>query len=369
MAEHAKLRERLGIEAVRQLAEVLREVYPKFDLPGFEQDALDQLPKLELKARVSHLIDTLAKHLPDGFCETARLLEAAADVWPKMNEQAWSSYAVWPLIDYVSVYGLAYPQRAFVLLEKLTPLFTAEFAIRPFLQHHFDLTHQQMLRWTEHENDHVRRLASEGIRPRLPWAQQLPYLRNDPSPIWPILEKLKTDPSLYVRRSVANNLNDISKDHPESALSVCADWQQLSNAHIDWIIHRGLRTLVKTGHPDVYPLLGFSPLPKLSEAKLSLSVDKISLGETLDFSLELETTERQKLVLDYRVGFVRKDGKYSWKVFKWRTIETDKNAMVTINNRHAFRPLSTRQYYPGTHLIECVLNGQVVARNEFELSC
>lgn len=367
MADNTQLKHQLGPAAVTQLADLLKAVYPAFEKQAFQNQAKQNLQQLELKARVSHVIEAMATTLPAGFCETARILEAVADNWPAEPERNWSSYAAWPLIDYVSIYGLNYPQRAFAVLEKLTPLFTAEFAIRPFLERHFDLTHQQMLRWTQHENEHVRRLASEGIRPRLPWARQLPVLRQSPDPIWPILDKLKTDTSLYVRRSVANNLNDISKDHPQAVLAICYQWQQLGNQDTDWLIRHGLRTLVKTGHPEVYSLLGFSEQPALSQVHLSLASDQITLGDRLELKLALTTQQSQRLVVDYRVGFRRADGRLGWKVFKWKNIETQAGTALTLHKSHAFKPLTTRQYYPGHHLIECLVNGEVAARAEFEL--
>lgn len=367
MADNAQLKDQLGPAAVAQLADLLQSVYPAFERRAFIDKASHQLQQLELKARVSHVIEALAATLPAGFCETARILEAVADAWPVEPRRNWSSFAAWPLIDYVSVFGLDYPQRAFDVLEKLTPLFTAEFAIRPFLDKHFDLTHQQMLRWSGHHNEHVRRLASEGIRPRLPWARQLPALRQDPASIWPILDKLKADPSLYVRRSVANNLNDISKDHPQAVLAICRQWQQPGHKDTDWLIRHGLRTLVKTGHPEVYPLLGFSEQPAISSIHLTLASRQLTLGETLELKLELTTSAPKWLVLDYRVGFRRADGKLSWKVFKWKNIKTQTGTALTLHKSHAFKPLTTRQYYPGNHQIECLINGQVVARGEFEL--
>ncbi|MTI64587.1 DNA alkylation repair protein [Methylophaga sp.] len=368
MAEQTPLKTQLGPAAVEQLAAALKSVYPDFDAQGFISQANHHLDELELKGRVRHLIAVLAAHLPCGFCETARILEQVAEAWPEQPQGQWSSFTAWPLIDYVSVYGLDYPQRAFSLLEKLTPLFTAEFAIRSFLNRHFELTHQQLLQWTRHDNEHVRRLASEGIRPRLPWAQQLPALRKDPTPIWLILEALKTDPSLYVRRSVANNLNDISKDHPEAVMMRCREWQQLQHKNTDWLISHGLRTLVKSGRAEVYPLLGFSDKPVITAIGLQLSETQIKLGDALRLTLTLTTQESERLVVDYRIGYRRADGRLGWKVFKWKNIRTQGGEPLTLTKSQTFKPLSTRRYYPGEHLVECLINGQMAARAGFQLS-
>lgn len=369
MAEQALLKEQLNITAIAELSERIIEVYPEFDGQAFAEKASTGLTQLELKARVSHIIDALAAFLPQDFCQTARIIEQLADNWNQQNaERNWTSYAAWPVIDYVSVYGLAYPQRAFSILEKLTPLFTAEFAIRAFVEQHFDLSYQQMLRWAEHEHEHVRRLASEGLRPRLPWAAHISTLRADPSPLWPLLNKLKADPSGYVRRSVANNLNDISKDHPEQVLAVCNNWQQDHNKDTDWVIRHGLRTLVKSGVKAVYPLLGFTVHPQLSDINLTLAVTKLAVGQSLEFKLDLVSEQFQHVVIDYRIGFARATGQQGYKVFKWKNTKLEPHQPIQLKKTHSFKPISTRRYYPGTHTIEVLLNGSIVARATFELT-
>jgi 3-methyladenine DNA glycosylase AlkC len=368
MANAPQLKDHLGPLAIQQLADILYSVYPAFDKQGFETQALHQLHTHELKDRVRHIISVLAAFLPAEFAKAAPILETVGKSWPQASEANWSHFIAWPLIDYVGEYGLDKPELGLTVLEKLTPLFTAEFALRPFLERHFDVTRRQLLDWTQHDNEHVRRLASEGIRPRLPWARQLPALRNNPAPIWPILERLKQDPSLYVRRSVANNLNDISKDHPDEVIKVCQQWLSDADNNVAWVVKHGLRTLVKQGKEEVYPLLGFSPEAKLEQVELNLASTQIHLGDRLGFTLTLATTEAQKLVLDYRIGFVGKNGHRRWKVFKWKTIETQAKTSLTLQKSQLFQPLSTRKLYPGLHLIECLLNGQVIARAEFQLS-
>lgn len=371
MAEQALLKDQLGFTAISELRQRITAVYPEFDGQGFEDKAGGGLEQLELKARVRHIIEALAENLPTDFCETAQILAQLAEHWSTQRpERNWNSYAAWPVIDYVGIYGLSYPQRAFSVLEKLTPLFTAEFAIRPFVDQHFDLTYQQMLRWAGHDNEHVRRLASEGLRPRLPWAAHISSLRQDPSPLWPLLDKLKADPSLYVRRSVANNLNDISKDHPDQVLAVCKSWQQQNNTHTDWVIRHGLRSLVKSGVKAVYPLLGFSKQPQLSDIKLRLDRENMMVGQSVILSLELacESNQPQHLVVDYRVGYIRADGKRGYKVFKWKNIHLQPEQSLCLKKTHSFKPVSTRQYYPGTHVIEVLINGETFAREVFELT-
>ena len=218
MTEHALAKNGLGEAAVERIIDALQAAGAHFCADSFRRDALSTLSQLELKDRVRHLITVMSVHLPSSFPETAYILGELKEHWPKEDEgedEKQYYFAAWPIVDYVAKYGLNHPEIALPLLRYLTPLFTAEFAIRPFLEVHPEETYSQMLMWCLDSNEHVRRLASEGIRPRLPWGKQLPQYIKNPAPVISLLENLKDDPSDYVRRSVANNLNDISKDHPE----------------------------------------------------------------------------------------------------------------------------------------------------------
>ncbi|MBK6757546.1 MAG: DNA alkylation repair protein [Moraxellaceae bacterium] len=253
------LKERLADDAIAQIACVFSKIKPNFASQDFIHQAQSGIHKLELKARVYYLIDVLAQYLPSDFAQTALLLQQVPQHWSAYNTQDNYSFAAWPIIDYVAVYGLNHPDLALQTLKILTPLFTAEFAIRPFLQHHFDLTYGYLQAWAKDENHHVRRLASEGCRPRLPWGQRVPYLMSNHQQIMTILEQFKDDSSDYVQRSVANNLNDISKDYPEKVIGVAQRW--LANeptVHRQWIIKHATRGLVKAGHSDALALLGYS---------------------------------------------------------------------------------------------------------------
>lgn len=367
MSENLQLKHHINQQAVGELAELIVSVYSEFDPAGFITAAEKGLEDLELKARIAHLIHALAEYLPESFNEAAVILENVATVWPVRQQRNWNSYLAWPLIDYVSVQGINDPHRAFQVLEKLTPLFTAEFAIRPFLLRHFRLTYEQMLAWAEHENEHVRRLASEGLRPRLPWAQQLALLRNDPTLLWPVLDKLKTDSSLYVRRSVANNLNDISKDHPELVMAICQGWLKSTSPELDWVIRHGLRTLVKSGYTGVYALLGFSQDAAVESASLTVDKTRLQLGDTLQLTLHLRAGKEVRLVVDYRIGFKRANGTIGFKVFKWKNITAYADTELMLSKKHSFKPQTTRRFYPGLHVIECMINGDVVARAETDL--
>ncbi len=367
MAE--QLKNKLNISAVNELGSLIHSVWPDFAVTEFIETASLKLDELELKARADYIAKSLHVYLPHDYVDAINILLEATESLRDEHFSGWAHYLAWPLIDYVALYGLEHRRVSFAALEKLTSLFTAEFAIRFFLLAHYDETYQQMLIWAEHDDEHVRRLASEGIRPRLPWAPQLTELRYDPAPIWPILEQLKNDSSLYVRRSVANNINDISKDHPQTVINVCSEWQKNASENTHWVIRHGLRSLVKQGITNVYPLLGFSATINIERPQLRLSHAKLLLGQTLVLDLAMFSKQAQQLVLDYKIRFVGADGQTSReKVFKWKNIYLTAGEYFQIEKRHTLQKISTRKYYPGTHEVECLLNGQCVARASFELS-
>ncbi|MCK5676835.1 MAG: DNA alkylation repair protein, partial [Verrucomicrobia bacterium] len=255
------------------------------------------------------------------------------------------------------------------VLHKLTALFSAEFAIRPFITKHFGLTFQCLEKWCDDPDAHVRRLASEGSRPRLPWGRQLPQFIADPSPVFQLLEKLKDDPSEYVRRSVANNLNDISKDHPDAVIACCRQWKKNAGTERQWIIRHATRTLVKAGHPDVFGLLGFTENPQIDFQSLDVSPKEIPLGGTIEFKavLRSESKNMQRVVVDYAIHHMKANGQTRPKVFKFQALEIAPGETVALSKRHAIKPIATRKYHPGKHAIEILINGKTFGRAGFTL--
>lgn len=227
---------------------------------------------------------------------------------------------------------------------ELTQVFTAEFCIRPFITAYPD-TMQRLRQWTADPSEHVRRLVSEGTRPRLPWAPQLPGFRQDPEPVIELLELLKDDPSDYVLRSVGNNLNDISKDHPHRALQVAAAWAPRP------VVRRGLRTLIKAGDPQALAILGYGEVRATATADVPAS---IAIGQRLRLAVDV-TTDGPVLV-DVVVDFAGTRGPRR-KVFKGAELATS----GTIRRTISFEQLSTRRVYPGPHTISVLLNGRELA--------
>jgi 3-methyladenine DNA glycosylase AlkC len=368
--ESSLMKDGLGVHAVKRIANSVALVVPGFNAKAFQKDAERGLDELELKARVRHLIAALHRHYDLPFKKLSKYLQDLPAVWDRggaANNKA--GFAAWPLIDYVATHGLQYPKEALQTLEKLTPLFSAEFAIRPFIQQHTDFTYAKLLAWCEHPSEHVRRLASEGSRPRLPWGMRLPQFINNPEPLVGILEKLKVDESLYVRRSVANNLNDISKDNPEWMINLCESWLADSHEHTDWIVKHALRSLVKAGDVRVFPLLGYAAKPNVVVSDIQLDKKKVRVGDSIGFSCALTGGKKaQNLVVDYVVYFVKANGKLAPKVFKLKNIALATNETITITKKHSFKPITTRRYYAGEHQLAIQINGKEVARADFYVS-
>ncbi len=364
------MKEGLNPAAIERMATSLRPVFPEMDTSRFLEDACNGLDQLELKERVDHLIRVLAQHLPQDFATAAAGLAELPHCWQAGDpNDPMRGFAAWPVTDYVAHTGLQMPAVALPVLAKLTPLFSAEFAIRPFLQNHYAMTYQQMLDWCEHPDEHVRRLATEGIRPRLPWGIRLKRFMEDPRPVIDLLTRLLDDPALYVRRSVANNLNDISKDHPDLVIEICREWlAQSDTANTSWIVKHASRGLIKQGHTEAFSLLGYSHDPQIRVNLLRLQTASLKIGETLEFELQLEgLVEQQTAVVDYAVHHRKANGRSSPKVFKLKAVSLDKGQQETLNKRHSFKPVTTRKYYPGEHYLGIHINGVEKAGASFYL--
>ena len=280
-----------------------------------------------------------------------------------------SSWIQWPIAHFISEHGLPHYQQSMAALREITMRFTSEFAVRPFAAAYPEKVYRDLLKLTTDPNPHVRRWCSEGSRPRLPWGQRLNDLVADPSPLWPILDALHNDPELYVRRSVANNLNDIAKDHPELVVKKCAEWiKSGSSKELDQLIRHALRTLIKNGHPGALALLGYSPITK-TEADFSITSNQVTIGTPLEMTLQLTSKNKadQKLVIDFAIHFLRKNGTHSRKVFKWKSLTLPAGKTLTLSKKHPFKITTIRALYPGQHRVELLANGSNLAEITFEL--
>ena len=343
-----------------KLTKDLAEIYPKLEKESFFKDVKKNFKQLELMQRLDLVSDALKAHLPEKYPESLKIIYELA---PKID-----GFAGMALPNFVQKYGLENFDLSLEALKFLTPFSSSEFAIRVYLKANFEKTLSEMEKWSEDENNHVRRLASEGSRPRLPWSFKLDKVIQNPKTTSKIIDALKSDKDLYVKKSVGNHLNDISKDHPEYLLDTLSTWN-LKNKHTNWIVKRAIRTLVKAGHPRTFPLLGFTKNPKFVINNFQLSTNKVKLGEDLSFTFTINglSTKKQHLNIDYLVYYQKKNGELSPKVFKLKEVILKPGVSTRITKKHRFEDFTTRKHYSGLHQIQLSINGNLQELYNFEL--
>jgi 3-methyladenine DNA glycosylase AlkC len=347
---------------VETLAWGLREVWPKFDAAGFVEAVCDQhFLTLELKSRIAHVADRLEAFLPKEYSKAAAILVQAA---PSLK-----GFENWVLTSYVEKFGLDHFDVSVEALKELTKYGSSEFAIRPYMIRYTDRIMPLLHQWATDPNEHVRRLAAEGSRPRGVWVAHIDAFRKDPTPVLVLLEKLKSDPSLYVRKAVANNLNDISKDHPKAVIRVAREWFDSGDTNAQWIVKRACRSLIKKGYPEVFPIFGFAANPHVQVDQFQPRKKRVTIGKDLEIVCRIVSTSkrRQKLAVDYRVHFVKKNGKASPKVFKWTEKALAAGETLELSTALSLKNMTTRKHYPGNHEIELVINGKSQAGSSFKL--
>ena len=349
-----------------KLCPVLKQTIQQFDSRNFIYRVFNNTwPELELKQRVRHISTVLHDFLPRDFKKAAGLMVDLSNALRKneMHEQGFETIFI---PDYIEVFGLEYPDESLSAIEQITKLVSGEFAIRPFLIHYPEKTLQKMLVWAAHPDANVRRFSSEGCRPRLPWAVGIPFLKKDPSSILPILEALKEDPSEYVRRSVANNLNDIAKDHPQIVLNIVKKWQG-RNPNTDWIIKHGCRTLLKKGDHRALTLHGFDPKSRATIRSFILLKKKIKIGEHLNFEFDFFTREKREanFRLEYAIDYITATGKNSRKFFKIAEKNIIPGEVISIQRKQSFKNFTTRKHFKGKHCITILANGKELGAKEF----
>ena len=355
------LKEIFNRDRFEHIAAQAKAVAPRFDAELYVAEATKNLEALGIMQRMRQGAAALKTAYPVGYPQA---LEALYKLAPRIGH----SFASLVLPEYVAIYGRHDFERSMDALRFFTPFGTSEAAIRPFLEDDLQRALAVMLRWTDDENDHVRRLASEGCRPRLPWSSQLKQVIADPELTWPILDALKADSSLYVRKSVANHLNDIAKDHPGWLLDRLEAWPQ-DDANTKWIIKHALRTLIKQGEPRALALIGAGGEAKVSVEGFSVAPNKVKLGGHVTISADIASASNkaQQIVVDYAVHYVKSNGSTSRKVFKLKQFELPAGGRQPLSIKRAIRDFTTRKHYPGTHNVELMANGKTVAEGAFEL--
>jgi 3-methyladenine DNA glycosylase AlkC len=352
-----------------ELETALQKAIPEIDTRKFIAAVKNPAwPGLELKQRMRQLSTTLHDHLTGSYkSKLPRLLKLVAAL-PTHSKVSYTGLAYMYLPDFIAQYGLQEMELSLKAMEKINRITSCEFAIRPFLLADEKRVMKQMLAWSRHPHQNIRRFASEGCRPRLPWGTAIPSLKKDPSSILPILENLKEDTAVYVQKSVANNLNDISKDHQDLVVSLAKKWMGKS-AVTDWIIKHGCRGLLKGGHPEVLNIFGTGGHIKAAVNHFSVSKSALFTGEDLvfEFGLQLKEKQAHQLRIEYAVYYQKANRSVSKKIFKIREGLYDPGKVYTFRKKHSFKDLTTRKHYPGQHAIAIIVNGNELGKTEFKL--
>ncbi|MFT3803997.1 MAG: DNA alkylation repair protein [Burkholderiaceae bacterium] len=359
-----------GPVLVREIAAELHRVHAPFDAAAFVARSIDGLEELELTGRAAHIAEALHEYLPKPFAEAAAVIEAAlGPEIPANGEIGLAPLRYMPHVVFVRKYGLDDYEAAIRIQAELTKRFSAEFSIRAFLVKHPERTYAQMLAWAGDDNAHLRRLASEGTRPRLPWAPRLRAYQQDPRPVLALLELLKDDPVLYVRRSVANNLNDIAKDHPALTIETCRRWAADASAGRAWIVRHALRSLIKAGNRDAIGILGGARNPSVRIDGMTVTPQRAAVGEVVHLSFEVESTARQaqRLLIDYAVHFMKANGSTRPKVFKLRALTMQPGEKAAFFASVSLAAMTTRRHFPGHHRVDAIINGESHPLGGFEV--
>ena len=363
-----------SLQLVACIAGHLQKHVASFDRDTFEAPIRRDLEKLELKERSQLIADHVHLALPIDHQERSRILLAMLHpddenhANQQSDEQGICGWGTSPLTTVVGQHGLDDFEGSLRLLKEMTKRFSSEFDIRYFLLADQERALNIIFSWLDDPNTHVRRLASEGTRPRLPWGMQLPQLKVNPRPALPILEALRDDKEEYVRRSVANHLNDIAKDHPDLVANMAVDWMQGANNERVKLVRHACRTLIKQGHTIALKAVGVR-VPDIEFHGLSVESSTVEFGNALIFSVELRSTSDgpQSLLIDYVVHFRKANGRLTDKVFKWKQVTLHSGEFLAAKRSHAIRPITTRRYYNGQHALSLRINGQDFGFTEFDL--
>lgn len=365
----------LNLKLIKGMAVHFAAQWPAFDSAGFVKAAGRRLNTLELKARSNQITEAMRLYLPEAFPDAAEILlhslaedQACAISEMAISEKGIAGWAITPMADYVGLYGQQHFDLSMSLLKEMTKRASSEFGIRYLIEADQQRALNHLNDWAQDSNYHVRRLVSEGSRPRLPWGMQLTRFVKDPVPLLPLLEQLKDDESEYVRRSVANSLNDIAKDHPDLVAKVARRWLKGASVERQKLVRHACRTLIKQGHAPTLRALGYrSPQVKLE--RLHVLTPEVAFGDALQFEIALSSTTKkdQPLIIDYIIHHQKANGTTAPKVFKWKAITLTARQSSVMQRKHAIRLITTRVYYPGLHGLEIVINGKSMAKAAFEL--
>ena len=359
------LKDYIDADVVERLGTAFQTVWPAFPLNTFVEKAVAPLEDLTFTQRTTHIASMLRQALPDAYPEAlhhlvSMLPDPLEGFDGVLNERFW----LWPLGDFIRDHGADHIQESLEACYHLTKCFTAEFAVRPLLKKDPAYCLSRLAEWTSDPNEHVRRFISEGTRPRLPWSSRLDLPLDR---VLPLLESLQDDPSDYVRRSVANHLNDLGKADTDWLPGYLGNWMDGAGEERMHIIKHALRNHVKQGNPGALKLLGYD---KFEPAKFQFEASSVvTLGDYLKLSCAFknESDNPQALIVDFAIHFRKANGELSRKVFKWKTFEAAAGEEVQLNKRMQLAQRNTRRLYPGLHLVDVQVNGRIIEEREFNL--
>lgn len=364
----------LNEDVIINMGDHIGKAWEEFDQSAFVANAVKDLETLELKQRSTRITEVLHDFLPDDFQHAAyTILESLApakgyDIDVNESKEGIIGWAIMPIVDYVGIYGRENFDLSMTLFKELTKRSSSEFGIRYFLKEEQERTLSTLETWLDDPNHHVRRLISEGTRPRLPWGMRLHSFVADPTPILPLLEKLRDDDEEYVRRSVANNLNDIAKDHPDLVANIADRWLEGADKNRERLVKHACRTLVKQGHKKTLKALGYGH-PNVELESFKILTPHVQFREAVSFEISIKSLSdtKQNLMIDYAVHHRKANGSTSPKVFKWKNINLAQSKVLQTKKSHAIKKITTRTYYAGQHQVEIFINGVSFGIREFEL--
>lgn len=355
--------------AALKIGYAILKIYPLFPINNFEYD-LSQLEPLELKERVTFISQLLLKYLPSEDIEQLFFI-LTKTLKSDMNPEGLCKFLVWPLTECVSTIGLSHFELSIQTLKAMTMVFTSEFAVRPFFIHHETKTIAQFEKWLTDPNEHVRRWISEGSRPLLPWGKKLPRFVENPQLTWLFLETLKNDPSAYVRKSIANHINDHSKYHPDFILAELEQWRTAAPCDIELhrLIKHATRTLAKKGAETALAFRGVSHTSNIQVISARLLTPEVTLGQSLHAEVIFKNQHHEPatLLVDHLISLLRKNGKHTQKVFKGKQIKLTPFEEKRIQLSLTLKPVTVRTYYTGTQFWSLQINGKSIEKTAFHL--
>ena len=374
MSEKFSLKDELfNPKKVHQIASEIKNVYAPFEQEAFEKEVTTKFDELELKERIVHIRNMLAKYLPNDYVEAVNILLKAlpAELDPKKIDDDFGEFIYAPYSDFVASFGCCEEHLDFSLqaLAEITKRFTVEYAIRDFINEFPEQSFTMLEACSLSVNYHERRLASEGCRPKLPWGKRLNSEYTKPITI---LDNLYMDKTRFVTRSVANHLNDIAKIDAPLVVETLKRWRdskKQDEKEMEFILSHSLRTLVKDGNKEALALLGYHANPAIEVKNFHVESLALKVGESLTFSFDIEAKKEEALMVDYILYFQTKVGKLTPKVHKIKKLNLKKGELKTISKKHLFKAnMSTRKLYSGEHKLLLQINGQVFNEVVFDLA-